>query len=1051
MVRLASVNVNGLEKHQDKVIDFVKNNNIDVLCLQEIHLTDKKCIDQIEKAVKGVLFYNEAQWSGTGIILRNFFTNLRIEHLKIDNIVLVSRITHLRIHSDIDIDIVSVYANSDSKYKPNFYENFRKYIAKYKNYNLIIAGDFNFVENKCDRSPNMLPMDYNICKKFNPLDFDLYDIHNILQTNVTYTHKKSRIDRIYTSDTMLNKVNKIEYLEKIADHRIILLTLDLINFEPWGKYYWKLNNSILQDNQYTYEINQILENFYDSNNFSDVITKWEKCKMDIKNTTIKISKIIAKSKMKEKEIGEEMLLKNFSQLIISNIEDNLESLKNYKNNGKIVRTKSQYLNDIYDKGREISRKEEIKKGQQKCIFKLNDNNNILTEKDQILNKINTFYTDLYTSQNIPNQCIDKYLENFNPPKLKKADFDFLDDYISSDEVKIAINDLNNNKSPGEDGLTAEFYKKNSQTIAPILADVFNDIFMKETLPKSMCNSIITLIFKKKGSPLNLKSWRPISLLNLDYKILAKLLANRIKSTLNDIIDPFQSSGCKNRNIINNALNLNSILSYAKQNNKPVSLISLDNEKAFDRVERNFILKTLQKFNFPPNFIQWFNIIYFYTTSKILVNGTFTNPVQITRGVRQGCPLSMLLYILSLEPLLFKVNFNIFIKGISIPNIKKEIKIIAHADDTTAILTTALSYKYLQQENNNYSIVSGSKINSDKTEIFNPDNIEGLPTKDQKDTIKIFGYYFGKNAIQLSFNESFNKMQNTIFKWENAKLNLFNKVIVIKTFIISQLQYFLKLYPINHYNLTRFNNLIFTFLWSSIYEKISRKLIMRNILDGGLSMPDIQLRSYINQIQILSKISQEINQPWSALYIYWLGFSLKDIYPMLSSNIYVHTMNIPKELSYYNKILKLFKPNKEIWSMNNKLIYKHILHVNKIKSPIEINLPKVNWEYIWISLNNLNNPIDKNIIFRYIHSILPDGEYLMKYHILQNLPKCTMCHKGFYTLNHIFVKCNNFKQDRLEFKKNIRQINPLYIFNQIFISVVKIQIFFFQNPNLYKLQ
>ena len=94
MVRLASVNVNGLEKHQDKVIDFVKSNNIDVLCLQEIHLMDRECIDQIEKAVKGVLFYNEAQWSGTGIILRNFFTNLRIEYLNIDNIVLINRITH---------------------------------------------------------------------------------------------------------------------------------------------------------------------------------------------------------------------------------------------------------------------------------------------------------------------------------------------------------------------------------------------------------------------------------------------------------------------------------------------------------------------------------------------------------------------------------------------------------------------------------------------------------------------------------------------------------------------------------------------------------------------------------------------------------------------------------------------------------------------------------------------------------------------------------------------------------------------------------------------
>ena len=127
--------------------------------------------------------------------------------------------------------------------------------------------------------------------------------------------------------------------------------------------------------------------------------------------------------------------------------------------------------------------------------------------------------------------------------------------------------MNINKSPGEDGLTPEFFKHFSDIISPILADVYNNIFFQNKLPDSMCNSIITLIFKKKGSPFDLKAWRPISLLTIDYKILAKILANRVRLVLDYTISPYQSSGCKNRNILNNALNLSSILIYANQNKK----------------------------------------------------------------------------------------------------------------------------------------------------------------------------------------------------------------------------------------------------------------------------------------------------------------------------------------------------------------------------------------------------------------------------------------------------------------------------------------------------
>ena len=107
----------------------------------------------------------------------------------------------------------------------------------------------------------------------------------------------------------------------------------------------------------------------------------------------------------------------------------------------------------------------------------------------------------------------------NPPKIKQEQINETNFFISEEEIKIAILDLNKNKSPGDDGITAEFYKKFHLELTPILAEVYNNIFIEEKLTKSMKRGIVTLVFKNKGSPNNLKFWRQISLLNIDYKIL----------------------------------------------------------------------------------------------------------------------------------------------------------------------------------------------------------------------------------------------------------------------------------------------------------------------------------------------------------------------------------------------------------------------------------------------------------------------------------------------------------------------------------------------------
>ena len=172
----------------------------------------------------------------------------------------------------------------------------------------------------------------------------------------------------------------------------------------------------------------------------------------------------------------------------------LNSLTQFKNEGIKTRTKNEVLNKIHQKGRQLTRKEEIQNGNSKFINKINGED----DKDKIMENVTNFFQTLYKSQNIEDKDIDTYLDNFNPNKITDEENELLYDYISEQEIPFAIKNLNENKSPGQDGLTNEFTE-------------------------------------------NLKNCRPITLLNTYYKILTKLLTNRSKELNTNITNPFQSS------------------------------------------------------------------------------------------------------------------------------------------------------------------------------------------------------------------------------------------------------------------------------------------------------------------------------------------------------------------------------------------------------------------------------------------------------------------------------------------------------------------------------
>ena len=147
-----------------------------------------------------------------------------------------------------------------------------------------------------------------------------------------------------------------------------------------------------------------------------------------------------------------------------------------------------------------------------------------------------------------------------------------------------------------------------------------------------------------------------------------------------------------------------------------------------------------------------------------------------------------------------------------------------------------------------------------------------------------------------------------------------------------------------------NLLIFRFLWNSVWEKLPRKNIYKNILNGGLSISNIRLRSETNLIQLLCKIRNNFKQPWAALSIHWFGSGLKDTYPSLSSNKYVHTLDIPETLNHIKEIILKYKGDKKknkVWEMNTNHIYSYILESNQIISKVEYENPIINWnKKIW---------------------------------------------------------------------------------------------------------
>ena len=300
MINVISLNVNGLKHRQQQLSKLIFEQHLDIICLQEIHDFSKEQIHNLEKQLS-CTFYSDTNkgWTGTGILVKGRLQNFKIEHCKITTKTLANRITHVQIHTKRIFDIICVYAPADHTESKPFYDDFINYLKSYINHNLIMCGDFNFVNSEIDREPKLTKYDKRVSKLFKPKNYHLNDTFRIKNpTSIEFTHKTARLDRIYVSDSILNTLHKVKHLNFVADHKPVMSQLNIEDIQFWGKFYWKLNNYYLNDIYYQNEINTLLNDYDERKTYMTPIENWEYLKIQIQ----KKSKSFANTKANQRKL-----------------------------------------------------------------------------------------------------------------------------------------------------------------------------------------------------------------------------------------------------------------------------------------------------------------------------------------------------------------------------------------------------------------------------------------------------------------------------------------------------------------------------------------------------------------------------------------------------------------------------------------------------------------------------------------------------------------------------------------------------------------------------
>ena len=346
-----------------------------------------------------------------------------------------------------------------------------------------------------------------------------------------------------------------------TDHQAISLLINHSSINK-GKGYFKLNNSILEDENYKILIINLIRKYKENIKTKDLAILWDLFKIEVRDVTVEFCKTKAKFKKNEieslevklkqlykihdgnKGVNKDLNDTNHISKQIEEIEEKLGKLYQDKINGAKIRARVKWFEDGEKNTKYFLGLEKSRQTRKNITILKDENGSLIRDQDKILEIEKEYYEKLYTSRNPDLEHIQQYINDTKiDNKLSEIDNQTLEGEFTLEECTQSVFNMKLNKAPGIDGLSVEFYRTFWTHLKDFVVKVFNNCYYKKELTNSQKLGLITLLYKK-NDPYNLDNYRPITLLNVDTKIIAYTLANRLKPVLHKIIHSDQNGYIK---------------------------------------------------------------------------------------------------------------------------------------------------------------------------------------------------------------------------------------------------------------------------------------------------------------------------------------------------------------------------------------------------------------------------------------------------------------------------------------------------------------------------
>ena len=885
---------------------------------------------------------------------------------------------------------------------------------------MLLAGDFNCILNRAD-STGTASYSRTLGKMVAGLG--MKDAWDITQARYGYTHyapqSATRLDRIYVTGQLLARKYGIETVATaFTDHLAVVIRL-ATDMPPSdrGRSFWKMNVSLLADGGFGETIHTQWKMWQGhKKNYPTVVLWWARyVKGQIKRAfTHKGAEQRRERSNTENFYYEAMYAAIRGGVVTAKIHETLKGLK-----AKILRlynvpNQRFFLgSEVHDHlaGEQPSLYHVLKQRRRKQrshIDRIRDGEGIEhTTSREILKVFTDELGKKLEASQADRVAIQTSLGEVGgriPPEENAS----LKLPITTEELRLAVMGGKRNKAPGLDGIPNDFLQSAWQYIHSDLLEVVNNMYLDGVILPSQTRGVVGYV-PKTPAPVTSSEYRALTLLNSDVKLLARVMVNRIKPLLHDILHPGQHCGVRENTILGAVAAIRDTVAEAEMTNAPICLLSLDFQDAFDRVDHGYMFTVLEHYGFEPWMIDRIRLLYDTASSSAQINGLLSRAIPIGRSLRQGCPLSMLLYALCLDPFIRRLEAAI--ARCRPASQRNRATIIAYADDVTVILRSPREVQVVADVVREYELASGAALNTRKSMAMGVgtwDATTPMMGIEYQDEMRILGVRFAA-TIQATALASWAPIMRSIRAQAqeayHRELPLYQRCQYVNAFLLAKVWYAAQILPPPRDVVRQINTAISWFLWSGSIFRVPLSTLCRLKSKGGMGLLHTEAKCRALMLYRLRELGRQGETPTGRWLRRWGLHRPSNNPPNSTKGLakFEYLRHLQMDSAYVPP-----RGETESDKGHRRRAYATLVTILSVSSGekamrIEIRWPATAWNKVWDNL--WAAPVSdaaKNEWYRVIHEIIPTGERMRAINLAQN-DVCTVCGAPD-TLSHRVTEC-----------------------------------------------